>query len=43
MEVLLKQALVLLAQQVLLDLTHGVSWQLCHHKTLLGNFEVRQL
>ena len=36
----LKQAFVLIAQQVLLYFTHGVAWQLSHHKTLLRNFEV---
>jgi hypothetical protein len=39
----LKQPFVLITQQVLLNLTHSVSWKLCHHKTLLRNFEVRQL
>ena len=39
----LKQALVLIAQQVLLYFPHGVTRQLGHDKTLLRNFEIRQL
>jgi hypothetical protein len=39
----LEQTFVLIAKQVLLHFTHGVAWQLSDHKTLLRNFEVRQL
>ena len=39
----LKQAFVLIAQQVLLYFTHGVVWQFSDDKTLLRNFEISQL
>jgi CubicO group peptidase (beta-lactamase class C family) len=38
-----EQPLVLLAQQVLLHLAHGVARQLGHHEAALGNLEVGQL